>query len=128
MLKKIATIFLLLIICFVPIMTLAQDNGTNEGTVDPITSINDDAYALENPLGNDSSTIHTVIENILKALLGLVGVLALVMFIIGGFKVMTAQGDGKKAQAGFQTLLWATLGLIIIFASRILLNTILGAF
>lgn len=124
MIKKIILVSLLLTFCALPIITLAETPGIG-GTTQPGSN---NAYVLDNPLGNNSSTVHTVVQNIIKALLGLVGVLALVMFILGGFKVMTAQGDGKKAQVGFQTLLWATLGLIIIFASRILLNTILGAF
>lgn len=126
MLKKIILVSLLLAFFILPVITLAATPGLNGTAPQPAGSGN--TYALDNPLGNNSSDVHTVIQNIIKALLGLVGVLALVMFIIGGFKVMTAQGDGKKAQAGFQTLLWATVGLIIIFASRILLNTILGAF
>lgn len=41
------------------------------------------------------------------------GLLVLVMFLIGGFKHLTAGGDAKKAAAAWNTLTFAVLGLVL---------------
>ena len=58
-----------------------------------------------------------LIGKIISAVLGLVGSLALAMFIWGGFNWMTAAGSSEKVQKGKDIMIWATLGLIVIFAS-----------
>lgn len=86
-----------------------------------------DAYALEivNPL-TGSATLDIKPEqlygHILKAALGLIGVLSLVFFIWGGFLWMTAGGNQEKVKQGMDTLLWSVLGLAAIFASYAILN------
>ena len=124
MIKKLFFICLVCVLLTANLTALAEEEAGTSGQA----PTGDSGYALENPLGNNASTVQLVIENIIKALLGLVGVIALIMFILGGFKVMTAAGDGKKVQTGFHTMLWAAVGLILIFASRLLLTAILGAF
>ncbi len=126
--KTFFFILLFLLLSALPSLVLGQANPVQGGTT-PTGGTNANAgnYVLDNPLGN-TTTVQNVIENIIKALLGLVGVIALVMFILGGFKILTAGGDGKKVRTGLDTMLWATLGLLLIFDSRILLTTILQAF
>jgi len=36
-------------------------------------------------------------------------------WIYGGFNIMTAAGNAEKVEKGKQILLWATIGLIVIF-------------
>ncbi len=76
---------------------------------------------LTNPLGTDV-TPQIFIGRIIKAILGVVGSLALLMFIYGGFNWMTAAGSPEKVEKGKQILLWATIGLIVIFTSYALVK------
>lgn len=76
---------------------------------------------LDNPLGTDV-TPQIFIGKIIKAILGIVGSLALVMFIYGGFNIMTAAGSPEKVEKGKQILVWATIGLIVIFTSYALVK------
>jgi hypothetical protein len=76
-----------------------------------------DKVCISNPLGNKVTSINALIGNIIKGLLGVVGSLALVMFVWGGFQWMTSAGDAKKVTSGRDTMLWAAAGLLIIFAS-----------
>jgi len=39
------------------------------------------------------------------------------MFIWGGFQLLFSGGNPEKIQKGKDTLVWATLGLVIIFGS-----------
>lgn len=86
-----------------------------------------DVFALEivNPLTSSNTkdiTPEALSGRILKAALGLIGVLSLVFFIWGGFLWMTAGGNQEKVKQGMDTLLWSVLGLAAIFASYAILN------
>lgn len=80
-----------------------------------------DTVTLKNPLG-ENITPQIFIGKIIKAILGIVGSLALLMFIWGGFQWMTAAGNAEKVEKGKQILVWATIGLIVIFTSYALVK------
>jgi len=71
---------------------------------------------LCNPLTGVTSP-QMLIGKIIVAVLGIVGSLALLMFIYGGFTWMTAGGNQESITKGKNILVWATIGLIIIFSS-----------
>ncbi len=79
---------------------------------------------LYNPL--PSSDIRVIIGTFIRAILGLSGALALVMFIWGGFQWMISQGVPAKVQKGKDTLIWATLGLVIIFTAYTLVSVVIS--
>ena len=79
--------------------------------------------SLENPLGSVTS-ISQLYGRIIYAFLGLSGAVSLVMFILGGFSWMTAGGNEEKVKKGRDTLIWASLGLVVIFSSYAVLKTI----
>ncbi len=81
---------------------------------------------LPNPLeGKDDIPI--LVGNIINYVLGILGVLALVMFIYGGLTWMTSEGSPDKIKKGKDTLIWAILGLALIFFSYSLLDFVLAA-
>ena len=77
---------------------------------------------LSNPLGYTSP--NTLIGKVINGALGIVGSIALAMFIYGGLTWMTAAGNNEKTQKGKDILIWATLGLIVIFSSASILSFI----
>lgn len=80
--------------------------------------------ALQNPIAvND---IPSLVGSIIKAGLGIVGAIALAMFIWGGFLWLTAAGDPTKIKEGRGTLVWAVIGLIFIFSSYIIANFVIA--
>ena len=79
---------------------------------------------LDNPLGN-TTTIPELINKIINAALGVVGSLALLMFIYGGFVWMLASGNEQAVTKGKNILMWATIGLVVIFASYSLVDFII---
>ena len=82
---------------------------------------------LPDPLGGQGDNIPLLVGNILKYVFGLLGVLALVMFIYGGLTWMTSEGAPDKIKKGRDTLVWAILGLALIFFSYALLDFVLTA-
>lgn len=80
---------------------------------------------LCNPIGIDDPRL--VIGNIIKAILGIVGSLALAVFIYGGFMWITSAGNEDKVKRGKDMIIWASFGLAIIFASYALVNFVISA-
>lgn len=72
---------------------------------------------LDNPLGTEVNDVPTLIGKVISGVLSVVGSLALVMFIYGGFTWMLAAGNTEKVKKGRDILIWAALGLVIIFTS-----------
>lgn len=79
---------------------------------------------LDNPIGQ--TDINILIGTIINAIMGIVGSLALAMFIYGGFTWMTAAGASEKVQKGKDIIIWATIGLIVIFSSYALVYFVLN--
>jgi len=74
------------------------------------------AVKIDNPLGAINSP-ELLAGKIIKSVLGLIGIISLLYFITGGFMWMTAGGNSEKVKKGRDTLIWATLGLLVIFSS-----------
>lgn len=85
---------------------------------------------IRNPLGDseESRDPRKLIGRIIGAALGIVGSLALAIFVFGGFTWMTAAGNEDKVKKGRDMIVWAVFGLAVIFLSYVLVEFILGAF
>jgi hypothetical protein len=90
------------------------------------TGSGNSAVNLTNPLG-ETKSVPALIGKIIKASLGVVGSLALVMFIYGGFIWMLAAGNEQAVTKGKNVLTWAALGLVVIFASYSLVNFVIDS-
>ena len=78
---------------------------------------------LVNPLGVCS--IPQAIGVVLKYILGIVGSLALAVFVYGGLIWMTSMGNAENVRKGRDVLIWSTIGLVIIFGSYALVTFVL---
>lgn len=82
------------------------------------------AEKLQNPLGANDMEVSELIGRIINGVLGIVGSLALLMFIYGGLTWMTSGGNEEKVKNGKQIIVWAVFGIVIIFTSYSLLNLV----
>ena len=114
MTKKMTKIFfaITIIIILCPNLALAGCTGASSGS----------SVEICDPLGNTSPEV--LIGNVINAVMGVVGSLALAMFIYGGFTWMLAAGNDQRVQKGKDILLWATIGLIVIFSSYALVRLV----
>lgn len=89
----------------------AVNGGGNQGNAvngtEPIT--------ITNPL--NVSTPQLLIGRVINSILGVVGSLALVMFVYGGLIWMTSSGSSDQVKKGKDILIWAVVGLVIIFSA-----------
>lgn len=80
---------------------------------------------LSLPVGD--KPIPEIIKKVIQQILGIVGALGLVGFIYGGLLYMTAAGNTERAEKGRKTLVWSTMGLVVIFASYAIVGAIINA-
>ncbi len=83
----------------------------------------DKTVSLTNPIG--SSDVPTLIGKIISAVLGVIGSIALLMVIYGGFTWMLAAGSSEKIKKGRDIIVWAILGLVVIFTSYALVRFVI---
>lgn len=78
---------------------------------------------LPNPLGTDNPNI--LVGNIINFILGFVGTIALVLFIYGGFTWMLSAGSPDKVKKGKNIIVWAVIGLFVVFTAYILVRFVI---
>ncbi len=69
--------------------------------------------------GNPLSSIFRTVANIL---LFLVGAVAVIMLIIGGFRYVTSNGDAGATKGARDTILYAIIGIIVAFLAYAAVN------
>ncbi|MFH0818772.1 MAG: hypothetical protein V1898_02140 [Patescibacteria group bacterium] len=78
------------------------------------------AGGLQNPIKADNPV--EIIALILKAMLGVLGGVTLIMFIYGGFMLIFSGGGEEKLKKGRDTLLWAIIGMAVVLSSYSILS------
>ena|SRR3989338_2749690 len=74
---------------------------------------------LASPLGYNANPqdIRVIVANIIRIALGLLGIVAVVIILIGGFTWMTAGGSEEKVEKAKQWIGYGIVGLAIILAA-----------
>jgi hypothetical protein len=81
--------------------------------------------AQANPCtGGAAGNIGECVSQIYLWSLGLSGILAVAMSIFGGYLVMSARGNGQQASQGKSYIYSSLIGLVLLLAAYLLLNTI----
>ena len=83
------------------------------------------ATTLTNPI--NTTDPNEIIANVIKVFLGVTGAIALALFIYGGFMMLISGGSSDRVKKGRDTLMWATIGLVIIFGSYGLVDAVFKA-
>lgn len=97
---------------------IAVPSGSNTGGTKEIIE-------LDNPLSTTS--IPEIVGNAVQVAMGILGSLALVVFVYGGFRWLTAAGNSESIEAGTGAMVWATIGIFIIFSSYAILELVFRA-
>ncbi|OGG90695.1 hypothetical protein A3H03_00435 [Candidatus Kuenenbacteria bacterium RIFCSPLOWO2_12_FULL_42_13] len=66
-------------------------------------------------VGLGTAEIRNVAASVIQTLLGVLGILALIIVLIGGFKWMTAGGNEEGVESAKKTIAAGIIGLVIIF-------------
>ena len=93
------------------------------GTTSPGKGKTVAGYGLINPLG--SRSINDIAAAIIKYASGIAGTLMMIFLIWGGVEYMMAS-DQKSTQAARNRIVWALLGIAVIFFAYILIDAVLS--
>ncbi|MBI2459094.1 MAG: hypothetical protein HYV53_00905 [Parcubacteria group bacterium] len=116
----IILIFSSLVLTASIVLAATQDNPETNPTPP------DAPVRLPNPLaGADKTDIPLLLGTIINSVLGIIGSLALVMFIYGGATWMLSGGNQEQVTKGKNILIWAAAGLVIIFTAYALVKFVL---
>jgi hypothetical protein len=67
-------------------------------------------------------TLSQIAKNVLNFLLSMAGILAVIMLVIGGIMYLGSAGDEKRMETGRKIVLYSIMGIVVIFASLVLVT------
>jgi len=83
--------------------------------------------SLENATGSsDTASVGDVLGPIITTVIFVVGIVAVVMIIVGGFRFVNSQGDAGQAKEARDTIMYGIIGLIIAIAAFPIVHFVLG--
>lgn len=126
---KIFLIALTLVTGLIPSVTLAQttpadDKATYTNLINPIGGSEKDPSGFIKGQGS-AGIIQNYVGTVINKILAVVGSLTLLVFVYGGFMWLTSAGESDKVTTGTNAMLYAVIGLFIIFGAYVILNTVL---
>lgn len=77
---------------------------------------------------NDNRTLQGSFQSIVNMLLFLIGAVAVIMIIIGGFKYVTANGDSSAITSAKNTILYSVIGIVVAIMAYAIVNFVLVSF
>ena len=96
---------------------------------DPIDCANSDIpQSVREAAGCKGTTdqLPNVVINILNAVIGVAGLVAVIFIIYGGVQYMTSSGDAGKIKKAKDTILYAVIGLIVCILAAAIVNFVIN--
>ena len=111
---KLASLLALLAVVVMPSFALAlTEEETGITNVGEVTTL-------------PTSELPILITRIINAALGLLGIVAVVIILLGGFKWMTAGGNEEKVGEAKKLIMAGVIGLIIVIAAFAIAQFVIG--
>lgn len=76
--------------------------------------------------GRSGSEINKIITNVINLLSVVVGIVAVIMIIFGGFKFVTSGGESNSVASAKHTLMYALVGLVVVALAQLIVHFVLG--
>ena len=127
LIRKLLTTLMLSISLAVPVMALSSNTVYADCTdakscaQEGVCSV-DQTGCTKDAQGSVSTLVSTII-NILSLV---VGVTAVIMIIIGGFKYIISSGDSSNVTSAKNTILYAIVGLVIVALAQVIVRFVIG--
>jgi Type IV secretion system pilin len=127
MLASIAAMFTLAMPVAVVAPVLAQSDiqdGLCQGSQLGNPNASGNCNVQEGQAGKKIEDLVLLIINILS---WVIGVVAVIMIIVGGFKYITSGGDSGGVTSAKNTILYAIVGLVIVALAQVIVRFVLGS-
>ena len=81
----------------------------------------------KDPCGSSSTKkVNGLITDVINILSVVIGVAAVIMIMIAGFKYITSQGDSAGISSAKNTLLYAVIGIIVVASAQLIVRFVLA--
>jgi hypothetical protein len=111
-----APVILMTFLTFTPVVSIARADG-------PVDINSQQGFGnggeISTAFGSSDNPTdpRTIVSNIIKVALGLLGIIFIVLLIYAGFKYMTSQGNEEQVDSAKKQIVSAIIGLIIILSA-----------
>ena len=75
---------------------------------------------------NESLTIYTVIDTVVRWLTTIIGIIAVLMLIYGGLGYITSAGNKDRAENAKKIITYSVLGLIVVVLARVIVSLVIN--
>jgi hypothetical protein len=99
-------------------------NTANQAAQGASEASGNDVNCNDNSAG-DASSLTSLAKNIVNIFSIIVGAVAVIMIIYGGFRYITSGGDSNSVGSAKNTLIYAIVGLIIVALAQIIVRFVL---
>jgi cytochrome bd-type quinol oxidase subunit 2 len=135
MLSRIKQSIIVLALLLVPAFTFALPATVHAAHIDGHTDIqgqliqgsclstDPDACPVD---ASPDESINDLISDVINIFSLVVGVVAVIMIIIGGFRYITSGGDSNNVTAAKNTILYAIIGLVIVALAQFIVRFVLA--
>ncbi|MFA5188222.1 MAG: hypothetical protein WC460_02575 [Patescibacteria group bacterium] len=110
--KKFAVILALFSLLVVPVMASAATIEPGLNTIQPY-------------IGLGTRDVRVTVAQIINVAMGLLGLVAVLIILLGGFKWMTSMGDSDKTKKAKELIVAGLIGLVIILAAYAIANFVI---
>ncbi len=101
--------------------------GVNDyfGTDSSGTAVSGDTFASS--AGLSAGDLPTTIASLIRVVLGVLGIIAVVIILIGGFKWMTSGGNDEKVKSARKVMTSGIIGLVIVLSAFAIAQFVLSS-
>ncbi len=115
---SLATVLLCFLMLVIALPAFAEPNSTTfGGGLEALKKI-----AEKNKLNTTQTSTKGILQTITQWLLSLVGTIAVISLLYGGFLYITSQGEEGPVEKAKHIILYSVIGIIIIGVSAIIVN------
>jgi hypothetical protein len=104
----------------------AADSPNIGGSLCEGASLNIGSGASCSSTINGTDRINQIIQTIINLFSVVVGVVAVIMIIIGGFRYITSGGDSSNISGAKNTIIYAIIGLVIVALAQFIVQFVLN--
>jgi len=134
MLKKLKTFIITLFassLLAVPMLApaMAHAQSTTPNITDSLctgANLSTNQQTCAGSTASASDSVNNIITTVINIFSLIVGVVAVIMIIIGGFRYITSGGDSGNVSGAKNTILFAIVGLVIVALAQIIVKFVLG--
>lgn len=74
---------------------------------------------------DSSGSLQKIVDAVINIFSMIIGVVAVIMIMLGGFKFITAGGDSGKVSSARNTIMYAVIGLVVVAFAQFLVRFVI---